>query len=1013
MFKGRCDLAKVYAVVIAAQCFAALTIFVLRVPAQQLAVRRYNMAEGLAHNRINYIYQDRKGYMWFATWEGLSRFDGYEFTNYGMRDGIVNPLVNAIAEDRQGRLWITTHIDGVARLVDVPRPGRSQQGEQATATRDKFVNYSVGVNTTNTLLFDANDSVWCGTGIGLYRGSWDEAGDLHFEAVVPGKAMDWPQQSLIDARGHLWFANNNELIRVIDNRITQYRLPDVTGHRDIVSILEQRPGSLLVAHSSGIQEFLMPAGIEGQGVWRRSPLTLLPGQTISSLTIDSKGVMWVGTTKGLIKFSNGVETLYTSAQGLSDDFVTAVKEDREGNLWIGTQSRGVCKLTGELIVSFTRENGLPGKEVSRIIESNGGLIYASTENGVAEIEAGRVTSVRGSERPPFNNIHSRLLRDSRGDWWAGTERGLFQFKGPKLQFQQGKRFGTADGISDTAIMDGPGIYEDSARRIWVSSFDNNLYWFDPARKERPLFQHINLSGTFNPPLRLFDDRTGALWLAQFNELARLINGKVELLEPTDGLPETRARCFFRDSRGRLWIGLRYRGVSMVADPTANPLKFINYSIENGLSSDSVWSITEDDYGRIYLGTGRGLDQLDTETGRIRHFTTADGLAGESVYHCIKDSRGYIWIATTNGVSRLDPRAERRLSQPPPVYLSRVQIAGEDLALPETGSGSLSELRLPASRNNLLIEYVALSFKGGQALRYQYRLEGTDADWSAPTEQRSVNYAELAPGSYRFLVRAISQDGTQSAEPAVIAFRILPPFWQQWWFVAAASLIVGLAVYSVYRYRVRRLIELERVRTRIATDLHDDIGSNLSRIAMLSEVMRRQGRDDSRINERLSLIAGISRETVDSMSDIVWAVNPTKDRLSDLSQRMRRVAGDLFAARNIELRFSAPDAETDLRLGADVRREVFLIFKEAVNNMLRHSGCTQADIEFRINKGALLLKLSDNGKGFNQNDAGEGNGLLSMRVRAERLGGRLELISDVGAGTTILLKLPLRRRARHS
>jgi signal transduction histidine kinase len=312
----------------------------------------------------------------------------------------------------------------------------------------------------------------------------------------------------------------------------------------------------------------------------------------------------------------------------------------------------------------------------------------------------------------------------------------------------------------------------------------------------------------------------------------------------------------------------------------------------------------------------------------------------------------------------------------------------------------------------LIEYVALSFKGGQTLRYQYRLEGTDADWSAPTEQRSVNYAQLAPGSYRFLVRAISQDGVASAEPAIIVFRILPPFWQRWWFLAVASLLVLLAVYSIYRYRVRRLIELERVRTRIATDLHDDIGSNLSRIAMLSEVMRQQKGDNASINERLSLIAGISRETVDSMSDIVWAVNPAKDRLSDLSQRMRRVAGDLFAARNIELRFSAPDAETDVRLGADVRREVFLIFKEAVNNMLRHSQCTEANIEFRINRGVLLLRLSDNGKGFSPNGAGDGNGLSSMRLRAERLGGHLELISSGGVGTTIVLKLPLGRRARN-
>jgi hypothetical protein len=213
------------------------------------------------------------------------------------------------------------------------------------------------------------------------------------------------------------------------------------------------------------------------------------------------------------------------------------------------------------------------------------------------------------------------------------------------------------------------------------------------------------------------------------------------------------------------------------------LQFANYSTEQGLSSDAVWAITEDDAGRIYLGTGKGLDQLDPMSGRIRHFSARDGLAGDIITHCLKDRNGAIWVATALGLSKFNPRVERSVAHPPPIYLSRAQVAGEDLPLPETGALSVPEFEIPYTHNNLLLEYVGLSFQGEQQLRYQYKLEGADGNWSAPSEGRSVNYARLAPGSYQFLARAINKDGQDgqegregaiSTEPAVFRFRILPP-----------------------------------------------------------------------------------------------------------------------------------------------------------------------------------------------------------------------------------------------
>jgi signal transduction histidine kinase len=308
-------------------------------------------------------------------------------------------------------------------------------------------------------------------------------------------------------------------------------------------------------------------------------------------------------------------------------------------------------------------------------------------------------------------------------------------------------------------------------------------------------------------------------------------------------------------------------------------------------------------------------------------------------------------------------------------------------------------------------FVAIDFSPGATMRYQYMLDGIDRDWSAPTDQRTVNYANLSPGAYRFLLRAVNAEGSISTHPAAVSFTILPPLWQSWWFeLLAAAAVAGLA-YGVYRYRVAQLLALERVRMRIATDLHDDIGSSLSHIVLLSEVARRQAGQDSVVAESLRRIAGVSGELVDSMSDIVWAINPQKDRLRDMLLRMRHFAGEVFLARGLPFQFQAFGGDPDLRLGIEMRRQILLIFKEAVHNIVRHSYCTEASIEFGIEGEHLLLRLRDNGRGFEVSQETDGHGLMSMRQRAKDLQGEIEIVSRDGQGTTIALRVPLEHRTR--
>jgi len=350
--------------------------------------------------------------------------------------------------------------------------------------------------------------------------------------------------------------------------------------------------------------------------------------------------------------------------------------------------------------------------------------------------------------------------------------------------------------------------------------------------------------------------------------------------------------------------------------------------------------------------------------------------------------------------------------PPSVLISGLRIAGETRPVSAVGESEVTPLELGPNKNELQIDFVAPGFSPTEGLRYQYRLGGTGLDWSAPTDQRRVNLANLAPGRYRFEVRAIDSDGVRSVQPARFGFAIAPPIWRRWWFIATVWILLGLIVYELHRYRLWRLIEIERVRTRIATDLHDDIGSSLSQIAIMSEVIRREvGPADEGVRRRLSVIAGVSRELVDSMSDIVWAINPGRDNLVDLTQRMRQFADDLLMARGIEFTFAGPGVERDIPIETDIRREVFLIFKEALNNAVRHSACSHIEIVLGIDRKGVMLKITDDGTGFDSRQSNGGHGLTNMRRRGENISGTVEILAEAGQGTMIALQAPIHRGFR--
>jgi signal transduction histidine kinase len=494
-----------------------------------------------------------------------------------------------------------------------------------------------------------------------------------------------------------------------------------------------------------------------------------------------------------------------------------------------------------------------------------------------------------------------------------------------------------------------------------------------------------------------------LWVG-FREggLARLRHGRFQFYGEGHGLPAAHARDIHRDTQGRMWVATMGGGLLRIEAPEADAPRFVRYSTASGLTSDYVRSLTDDAGGHLYLGTSVGVDRFDPATGAVTHYTTADGLAQNEIQTAFRDTKGALWFGTMAGVSRLVQARPERPSATP-VFIGAVAVGGVPRPVFALGEQHMEEFEVGPESAGVRIDYFGIAFAPGQNLLFQYRLVGGDGRWSAPTSRDSVEYGALAPGSYRFEVRSHRGDGS----PASASFVVLPPVWRRWWFLYLAAGSAALLAYQFHRLRLRRLLELERVRTRIASDLHDDIGSSLSQIAILSEVAaRRLGDDEPPTRDLLAGIAAASRETVASMSDIVWAINPGRDRLGDLVHRMRRFASDVFTGRDIAFRFQASVPSEDLHVGADLRRQVYLVFKECVHNAARHSGCTEAEVAVRVEGGDFVMTLRDNGRGFDPAQAFDGHGLGNMQGRARGLGGRLEIESHPGRGTTVALSVPL-------
>ncbi len=994
--------------------------------AERLPLRIYTTENGLAQNIVNRVVRDSHGYLWFCTEDGLSRFDGQNFVNYDMASGLPHPQVNHILEARDGSFWLATNGGGIVRF-DISQKSKGEPRFVVVpiiASAEK----ALAANEVNYLYQDRSGTIWAGAFTGLLRLEKDGERDVFRRvALSPNDESASIRGFTEDENNNLWmWSRNGAYRRQPDGRIFHYAIDRSQNYDPLRGIFADQNGKIWIAHEqAGLfvlelsrlmqLECSEPAddcsieNLKSAIIVRYGKGKGLLEDSIFSLFQSSEKHLWIGTATGLTEFDGRDFHNYTALQGLPETPFNWLNEDLNGNIW-ATTNQGAVKLVRGGFVTFQQAEGLGIRGVRALWEDKNGELQVLTPTGTFHQFAGQnfaLVKLRLPDNTTFE-FPQNVILDSHNEIWTATKKGLFKFS-PATENPSDLSTVPPEkikGLPGDYIMN---LYEDSQQNIWISLANAvpKLTCWERATNTLHFFtENEGVPADFTASA-FAEDSSHTLWLGGFaGGVLRYRNGHFDSPITSSIVPFGQIQAMFFDRNNQLWIGTRGNGIVKVTEADSEQPIFSQLTTKDGISSNVVTSMIEDNWGRIYFGTGRGLDWLEPDSKQFGHYLTVDGLNDNKIEIAYRQRSGALWFGTANSLARFEPQPPSPSMFSPPVLITRLKIGENELPLAELGQSEIGGIEVGATDNQVVIDFASIDFAAGQTLRFQHKLVGAETEWSAPTLTRSVNFANLAPGNYEFLVQTVSLNGATGSAPAQVSFRILPPVYLRPWFLTLIFIVFAATTYSLYRYRLNKLLEIERTRTRIATDLHDDIGSDLSKISLLSEIVKMQLANDSMENNRLlTTIAEVSRRSVDSMRDIVWAINPKRDSLLEITRKMRELAEEIFVEKGVQVRFEAPVDGLQNKISLDVRREIYLIFKEAINNAARHSDCGRIEISLRLERRRIFLDVTDDGCGFENDREFTGNGLSNMKSRAEKVKGKFEVASIVGRGTTIKVCLP--------
>jgi len=986
--------------------------------AESPPIQPFTTADGLPTNQINQIVADSRGFIWFLTPEGLSRFDGHRIVNFGVGDGLPGQNAGALLETRSGEYLIGTDA-GIGEF-------------QAHGL--KFATYHPGKsraeNFIEALFQDSAGRIWCATAGGLFEMLKDHQFRLEKLPPPPGRSQPVVTNLAEDSAHNLWVSTLWGVNVIGKAGVQHISLP--SSATDNVKCLQADSQGRVWG---GTQDGLVLMGGE---VGRSRVLRIykeiggVRQLDISSLAIAPDGSLWAAASAGILRSVPGIQPeifrLLTRAQGLTDHQINALSMDRAGNMWAGTEGAGVMKIPASGFTTFDERDGLkPDRVWSLLMGRDGTLGAVTTVPKYDWVNIFDGAKFHPLPVPVFSEHaswgHHILLQGRDGAWWAAAETGLYRYAPGKTATLAGRQPLVNYARGGRAYQ----IFEDSKGRIWAAAVFalrgtrwnygqgsvNRVLCWDPATKT---ISQVEGGPNENEGVRAFaEDHDGNIWMSLYSSavLLRYDGRQFSRYQRGDGLPEGPIFDLFTDSSGRLWVTSAH-GLGVIEHPGTGHLGIRIYTTADGLATSNVFTIVEDLAGRIYAGSAKGVDRLDPRTGHIKHFSTADGLASGGITAAVRDRSGDLWFGTTLGISRLSPAADHAPSTPS-VRVLDLRF-GRDYEVSVLGETQISHADLQPWQNHLQASFVGFSDEPEANLRYKYKLEGGDSDWQGPGRDHEVNYPELTPGSYHFLVKAINSDGRESEDAARIDFVILPPVWRRSWFLTILAIALASSILAAYRWRLRemttrvKLLYDERLdeRTRIARELHDTLLQNLAGVSLQLEGVARQV--DRSSETAASQIRTVRQQVDDSFTEARQKVLSLRSPMLQgraLPTVLRESLEKIVAGRPVRLNFTVSGETRPLR--DEVDEAVLRIGQEAVANAVRHAEASEIQATLAYGRRSVCVRVEDNGRGFDLEEASQrvGHwGLRNMRERAQRIGAQWHVTTAPAHGTVIEAIVPL-------
>jgi ligand-binding sensor domain-containing protein/signal transduction histidine kinase len=985
---------------------------------------RLSLEDGVALNLIFTMIQDKEGFIWFGSMYGLIRYDGENYKTYKYDpenpESISFDDVVSLYEDSKENLWVGTWGGGLNMLNN---------------ERNKFLRFVFNPSDENgisdniiwSVTEDNDGNIFVGTGYGgIDKYDPEEKIFVNYDLITNENGSSPPVWSLLtDRNGIVWAASSNGIYKYdsIQNSFLFFSLPepDISFTNTANTIIDETENSLLAGTNTGLYRFDKKTN-------RFTEIKSLSNLRIISIAKDHNDMYWIGTSGGLIRYdrTNEDQTRFTYSENSNSIYGNNVKtviEDNSGVIWVNSYNSGISKLVNRKskfsLLQNLPDNGnnLQSNWITSLAEDKAGNIWIGTLGGLHKYNK----NLTGVERTGNHQLDKYTGDITTGDknniLIAGTDQiytyNIISKKVTKYLNNSSRKILKRKSINN--------LLQSSDGSLWIGTYNSGVYRYQNGELKQYSLNGLNNKNiSQNFILKFFEDSKNRIWVGTYGGLHLYNKGKnnfaafIHIDENPASISNNYVYSITEDSDGILWVGSA-RGLNKF---DADNESFTSYFEKDGLPNDVICGIVVDGENKLWISTLKGLSHFDPATKSFHNFDKSDGLQSnlfnQGVY--LKSSKGDIFFGGQNGLNVFHPEHIQLSKFDSPVAVVSISFF-EESGLLKTHLPNKNKLELDYDQNSLVIDVASFDYANPGRIKYKYMLIGFNENWIDNGTNNRIKIQNIPAGNYTLKVMGTNSDGLWSSNEAALSFIINPPFWETTWFYFICIAVILSLILILHRVILKSKIksavktelikkeEADRIRKKTAVDFHDELGHRLTRISLLTELIKRKlGGGFSEVTSLLNQVRDNSAQLYEGTKDFIWAIDPKNDSMYELLIRLKDFGDELFGNTNIDFEVTGIDEQLQAApLSMDWKRHLTLIFKEGMNNSLKHSNGNKVILNSKFSGDVIELILVDNGTGFEPTTTTKGNGIKNMAGRALKLGSTLLIESIPKNGTKILFQ----------